>query len=164
MLFHDSFLNLKVGNYHLITLKYHMPLNFNRCLVMRLFFICLTIFLATPSFAKDYSFSWSANDGDVDGYKLYYKKGGAAAYPFEGDDAFEGPSPLYITDGTSVTISELEDNTTYHFALTAYSGDDESDLTDIITVFPSDDQDTDQDAQIKQVLSIINNYLLLDQG
>ncbi|BHH82174.1 fibronectin type III domain-containing protein [Desulforhopalus sp. 52FAK] len=139
-------------------------INFRITEVCKKFYFKLFIFIplifcfAIPAVAQEYSFSWSANDGQVDGYKLYYKKGGSAGLPFDGSDAFEGDSPISITNGTSVTVSGLEENTTYHFALTAYSGADESDFTDIITVFPDDQQE-----RIARVLTIINNYLLLDQ-
>jgi hypothetical protein len=123
-----------------------------------LILVSLAVFFAVPSFAKDYSFSWSADDL-VEGYKLYYKKGGTAAAPFDGDEANEGESPIYIYDATSFTISGLEDNTTYHFALTAYSGADESDFTDVITVFPDDQQE-----RIMTVLSIIDTLLLNDES
>lgn len=94
----------------------------------------------------------------MEGYKLYYKKGGSAGPPFECNDAIEGQSPIIIADFNSLTVTGLEDNTTYHFALTAYSGIDESDFTDIITVFPGDDQQE----RIAKVLTIINTYLLLN--
>jgi hypothetical protein len=131
---------------------------FNRFFLITLSLISLTVFLATPSFAKDYTFSWSANSGAVDGYKFYYKKGGSAGPPFDGYDAFEGESPIDIPGLTSFTISGLEDNTTYHFALTAYDGFGESDFTDVITVYTGDDQQV----RITKVLTIINNYLLLE--
>ncbi|TKB07436.1 PKD domain-containing protein [Desulforhopalus sp. IMCC35007] len=89
------------------------------------------------SFAKDYSFSWSANAEPVEGYRLYYKMGGVAGPPFDGTGATEGSSPIDLGKVTSFTISGLLDNTTYHFALTAYNGTDESDYTDVITVFPT---------------------------
>ncbi|WP_458776036.1 PKD domain-containing protein [Desulforhopalus sp. 52FAK] len=86
--------------------------------------------------AKDYSFSWSANVEPVEGYKLYYKKGGSAGPPFDGADAADGVSPIDLGKVTSFTITGLEDNSTYHFALTAYNGSEESDFTDVITVVP----------------------------
>jgi PKD repeat protein len=88
------------------------------------------------SVGASYPFSWSANAEPVEGYKLYYKKGGSATPPFDGTDATEGVSPIDLGKVTSFTITGLEDNTTYHFALTAYNGSEESDLTDVITVFP----------------------------
>jgi len=50
--------------------------------------------------------------------------------------ASEGTSPIYTGKLTSFTVSGLEDNITYHFALTAFNGNEESDFTDVITVFP----------------------------
>ncbi len=94
------------------------------------------LFTTTFAFAKDYTFGWSANPEPVEGYKLYYKKGGNAGPPFDGTDSLSGPSPIDIGKQTTFTISGLEDNTTYHFALTAYNGSDESDFTSAITVFP----------------------------
>ncbi len=85
---------------------------------------------------KDYSFSWSANSEPVEGYRLYYKKGGLPQSPFDGGDSANGVSPVDVGKVTSVTITDLEDSTEYHFALTAYNGSDESDFTDVITVFP----------------------------
>lgn len=116
----------------------------------------LFVFIAIPALAKNYTFSWSPNEGNVEGYKLYYKKGGAAEAPFLGEDANEGDSPIIINGDNSITVTGLEDNTTYHFTLTAYSGTDESDFTDIITVYPSDDKQE----RIAAVLNIINTLLL----
>ena len=97
----------------------------------------LCFFTTTITYAKDYTFSWSANPEPVEGYKIYYKKGGDAAAPLDGTAADQGPSPIDVGKITTFTIAGLEDNTTYHFALTAYNGNDESSLTEIITVFPS---------------------------
>ena len=90
---------------------------------------CLTIiclFTTTETFAKDYSFTWSANPEPVEGYKLYYKKGGDPVAPFDGTGAIQGPSPITIGKQTTFTITGLEDNTTYYFALTAFNGSEES--------------------------------------
>ncbi|MCA1747802.1 MAG: PKD domain-containing protein, partial [Bacteroidales bacterium] len=87
----------------------------------------------------DYTFAWSANPEPVEGYKLYYKKGGEAGPPYDGINSLHGPSPIDIGKVTTFTISGLEDNTTYHFALTAYDGNDESGFSENITVFPTDD-------------------------
>ncbi len=106
--------------------------------------------------AKEYSFSWSKNDDLVEGYRLYYKKGGLASAPFDGLSAKEGGSPIDIGNATSVTISGLEDNEMYHFTLTAYSGDDESDFTEVITVFPEDEKL----GRVKLALHIILKFLL----
>lgn len=101
------------------------------CIKLIIFF---TIFFwATFSFAKDYTFSWFRANQLV-GYKLYYKKGGEPAPPFDGVDADEGESPIELGDITSFTITGLEKNTTYHFALTAYNDSLESDFANVITV------------------------------
>jgi hypothetical protein len=107
------------------------------------FILFLMIFFwsatTTIALAKDYSFSWSAYPKLVAGYKLYYKKGGDAGPPFNGTDSSIGPSPITISKKTSFfTITGLQDNTTYHFALTVYDGTEESDFSQVITIFPQD--------------------------
>ncbi len=91
---------------------------------------------ATFAHAKDYTFSWTANPEPVTGYKLYYKKGGTAAPPFNGTDSPLGPSPITVGKKTTFTITGLQDNTTYHFALTAYEGTNESEFSQVLTVLP----------------------------
>ncbi|BHH86262.1 hypothetical protein LA52FAK_45510 [Desulforhopalus sp. 52FAK] len=102
--------------------------------------VLFAVFFATLVSAKEYSFSWAENDGLIEGYRLYYKEGGAASVPFDGISANEGCSPIDIGNKTSFTISGLDENETYHFTLTAYSGNDESDFTQVITVSPEDGQ------------------------
>lgn len=105
-----------------------------------LFALCLVTFgllAAAPAFAKDYTFTWSANPEPVEGYKLYYKKDGAAAPPFDGTGATAGAAPIDVGKVTTYTITGLEDNATYHFALTAYSGSEESGYSAIVTVNPA---------------------------
>jgi PKD repeat protein len=97
--------------------------------------VCLS---TTYAHAKDYTFSWSANPEPVEGYRLYYKKGGEAGPPYDGTNSLNGLSPIDIGKLTTFTISGLEDDTTYHFALTAYDGNDESGFSQNITVFPAD--------------------------
>ncbi|BHH83036.1 fibronectin type III domain-containing protein [Desulforhopalus sp. 52FAK] len=92
---------------------------------------------ASNSLAKSYSFSWAENTDPVEGYNLYYKKGGDAGPPFYGEDPSADQLPINVGKTDNYTIEGLEDNVTYHFALTAYNGSDESDYTDVITVFPA---------------------------
>ena len=102
--------------------------------------ICLVGFcllVAAPAFAKDYTFTWIANPEPVEGYKLYYKKDGAAAPPFDGTGATAGAAPIDVGKVTTYTVSGLDDNATYHFALTAYSGNEESGYSAIVTVNPT---------------------------
>lgn len=118
--------------------------------------VCFAVFSAAFVSAREYSFSWGANDGLVEGYRFYYKEGGAASAPFEGITANEGCSPIDIGNATSYTISGLDENETYHFTLTAYSGNEESDFTQVITVSPDDEKL----GRFKLAFPIILNYLL----
>lgn len=99
--------------------------------------LAITSFLtATESLAKNYTFTWTANAEPVEGYKLYYKKDGAATQPFGGTGAAEGVSPIYVGKVTTFTVTGLDENSTYHFALTATNGSEESGYSDIVTVSP----------------------------
>lgn len=98
---------------------------------------CALIFyvVAAPAaWAKDFKFAWTGNPEPVEGYKLYYKKGGNAGPPFDGTGSFQGASPVSIGKQTTFTVRGLEDNSTYHFALTAYNSSGESGFSAIITV------------------------------
>lgn len=108
----------------------------------------LCFLAATDSFAKSYSFTWSANPEPVEGYKLHYKKGGTAGQPFDGTGAVEGASPINVGKQTTYTISGLDDNATYYFALTAYNGTDESGYSAILTVQPASSSSNIQAPQI----------------
>ena len=102
-----------------------------------LFLVGFGLLAAAPAFAKDYTFTWTANPEPVEGYKLYYKKDGAAAPPFDGTDATAGAAPINVGKVTTYTITGLDDNATYHFALTAYNGSEESGYSAIVTVNPT---------------------------
>jgi len=95
--------------------------------------------LAVPihSFAKDVSFSWTANPSPVTGYKLYYKIGNDGAPPFDGTGLIGGDSPISLNTTTTYTITGLAPEETYQFTITAYNGEEESDYSTIITV-PAD--------------------------
>ena len=91
---------------------------------------------------REVSFSWTANsEPSLIGYKLYYKVGPSSAPlnsapPYNGKDLFEGESPILIDGGaTEYTMSGLSADETYHFVLTAYDGDVESDYSAIATVY-----------------------------
>ena len=88
--------------------------------------------------AQDYTFNWTENEAPVDGYKLYYKKGGAATAPFDGTEAGDGPSPITLGSVTTYTITGLDANAIYHFTLTALSGAEESSYSSIITINPTE--------------------------
>ena len=103
-------------------------------LLLALCLVGFGLLAAAPAFAKDYTFTWTANPEPVEGYKLYYKKDGAAAPPFDGTGATAGAAPIDVGKVTTYTITGLDDNATYHFALTAYSGSEESGYSEIISV------------------------------
>lgn len=105
------------------------------CFVM-LCSVLAAVFTSAFAFAADYSFSWSANPEPVEGYKLYYKKGGDAGPPFDGTDSASGPSPVNVGKQTSFTVTGLAGDSTYHFSLIAYNGSDESAFTKAVTVTP----------------------------
>ncbi len=113
----------------------------SKVVLQRLVASCLTLvclFATTPALAKDYSFTWSANPEPVAGYKLYYKQGPVASLPFDGTGSPLGPSPIDVGKVTGFTITGLEENSTYHFALTAYNGGEESGFSETISVVPSE--------------------------
>ena len=120
-------------------------------LLLALCLVGLGLLTAAPAFAKDYTFTWSANPEPVEGYKLYYKKDGAAAPPFDGTGATAGASPIDVGKVTTYTITGLEDNATYHFALTAYSGSEESGYSAIVTVNPAAASNTAPAPQLLQI-------------
>jgi PKD repeat protein len=105
---------------------------FQRFVASCIALVCL--FATTPALAKDYSFVWSANPEPVEGYKLYYKQSSVACCPFDGTGSPLGPSPIDVGKVTAFTITGLEENITYHFALTAYNGSEESGYSEIISV------------------------------
>jgi len=96
---------------------------------------CL-VFFASIVHARDVTFSWTANTGEVDGYRLYYKAGVIGGSPYDGTVAIEGDSPVETGKVTIFTLHGLSDSETYHFVLTAYSGSEESDYSTEITVEP----------------------------
>ena len=80
-------------------------------------------------FARDITFTWTANPDTVDGYKLYYKTGGSGP-PYDGTGALEGPSPVATGNVTTFTLHNLADKETYYFAITATNGTLESDYSE----------------------------------
>jgi len=102
------------------------------------FFLTLfsLVFFSSIAQGRDVTFSWTANTGGVDGYKLYYKTGVTGGSPYDGTGAIEGNSPVETGNVTIFTLRGLSDSETYHFVLTAFSGDEESDYSTEITVEP----------------------------
>ncbi|KGO33703.1 hypothetical protein JT06_13075 [Desulfobulbus sp. Tol-SR] len=130
---------------------------FNAAITIAFCIAMACLFATTDTFAKDYSFTWSANPEPVEGYKLYYKKGGEPVAPFDGTGAIQGPSPITIGKQTTFTISGLDENTTYYFALTAVNGTEESGYSDIVAVnVTSTDTTSPTPVPLTAVISPIN--------
>lgn len=85
---------------------------------------------------RSVSFAWTANPENVDGYRLYYKTG-SSGEPYDGTGADEGDSPVDTGDVTTYTLNGLNETETYYFALTAYTGTDESDYTSELVLLPN---------------------------
>lgn len=86
--------------------------------------IALLFCLVTPCHAMDITLAWDANtEPNLAGYMVYYDTDGSGA-PYEGDDAFEGVSPIDVGNVTEFTLSGLADGQVYFFAVTAYNDED----------------------------------------
>ena len=80
----------------------------------------LLLGLSSPSFALDITLSWDDSPSDsVVGYKIYYNKG-VDTLPLGGTGAIEGDSPIDVGNELSTTLSGLDENAVYYFAVTAY--------------------------------------------
>ena len=89
-----------------------------------LYIFIVSIFLSISSFsaaqAQNITLSWDPSPSSaVTGYKIYYKQNDSG-YPFNGVGAAEGSSPIDVKNTLSATITGLDDNSTYYFAVTAY--------------------------------------------
>jgi chitodextrinase len=89
----------------------------------------------TICFAASVALSWDANtESDLAGYKVYYKADSSSP-PFDGVGAVEGASPVDTRNLTTATISGLDPDRTYSFAVTAYNTTGiESAYSNIVTV------------------------------
>ena len=96
-------------------------------------YLIISIVLASACCARDATFSWTANREKIDGYRLYVLAGTAGN--INKDHYTEVRE---FGEITSYTYRGLEDNQTYHFALTAFreSDNQESDFSRVITLGP----------------------------
>jgi len=98
------------------------------------FCVIATVASSPICYARGISFSWTAGTEEIDGYKLYVLVGSAGG--ITKDNATE----IRVLDQTtSYTCQGLDDNQTYHFALTAFRNIDnlESNFSGEITLPPN---------------------------
>jgi hypothetical protein len=115
--------------------------------------LLMLIFVAaftSPCAARNAVFSWTANDEQVDGYKLYYKTGSSGP-PYNGVGAIGGSSPVLTGNTITYNLQGLADSETYYFALTAFVGGLESGYTGEIVLPAIQGNDN---PPIPQILSI----------
>ncbi len=105
---------------------------------MKLFQILIISFLIlvnsiSIAFCQDITLSWdSSPSSGVDGYKVYYKQGDNH-FPFDGTGAYvdgsPAASPVDVGNVLTTTLTNLTDNTTYFFSVTAYDNDASAEST-----------------------------------
>jgi len=92
-----------------------------RILKIVLFTWMLSIASVAVSHARDVTLQWSAViDTTVTGYKLYYNADKVGP-PFSGTGSTQGASPIDVQKVTSATVTGLDPNRSYYFAITAYN-------------------------------------------
>ena len=95
-----------------------------------IFSIFLFLVTTVATHAADATFSWTASDQTVSGYKIHYGTS-SLSYDFEVDV----PQPVAVNGTIVATVSGLQEGQTYYFAATAYLGTadsiiEESDYSD----------------------------------
>ena len=86
------------------------------------------------AFCQDITLSWDPSPSSgVIGYSVYYKADNEN-FPFNGTEAAQGPSPINVGLDFSLTLSELANDKSYYFAVTAYDiNDNESTYSNIVS-------------------------------
>lgn len=99
-------------------------------IITSIIFALLFSFLSITH-AANITLAWDSNPKDnIGGYKLYYKTGSSGP-PYNGSDAYQGPSPIDIPvqelgnpSYPEYTLTDLKDDQIYYFTVTAYSNQD----------------------------------------
>jgi hypothetical protein len=81
------------------------------------------LFLAGQAtcFASTVTLQWDPNtESDLAGYKVYYKAD-SSTQPLIGTGAAQGAAPVDVLKQTTATVSGLDPNHAYYFAVTAYN-------------------------------------------
>jgi hypothetical protein len=85
-------------------------------------------------FASSVTLQWEPVDSElVVGYKIYYQAD-SSAQPYQGTGADQGASPIDVHTNTTATISGLNPNRAYYFAVTAYNASGESAYSNIAAI------------------------------
>lgn len=93
----------------------------SRLLLLTRLVLVMLLGVPFPGYAMTVALQWDANvEDDLAGYKIYYKTGLSTA-TFDGTGAVEGDSPFDVLNQTTATISGLDPNHSYIFAVTAYN-------------------------------------------
>ncbi|NVN93313.1 MAG: fibronectin type III domain-containing protein, partial [Desulfuromonadales bacterium] len=97
----------------------------------------LVFFLAghVICYASTVAIQWDpSTDSELAGYKVYYQTD-APTQPFQGTGATQGSAPIDTLKQTTATISGLDPNHAYYFAVTAYNASGvESSYSNIVSV------------------------------
>ncbi|MFN8177025.1 MAG: fibronectin type III domain-containing protein [bacterium] len=82
---------------------------------------------------------WTPNvDHDLAGYYLFYVRGNSGP-PYDGNDAEQGPSPIYVGSAATYTLTGLSMASSYSFALKAVdSADNQSGYSSRVSGTPTD--------------------------
>jgi chitinase len=93
------------------------------------------LFGQATCFALSVLLQWDPNtESDLSGYKVYYKAN-SSSLPFDGTGAGGGSSPIDVHNQTTSTVTGLDPNKTYYFAVTAYNTSGiESEYSNIVKI------------------------------
>ena len=108
----------------------------NRHTLKIFFYACIfSIVTVTAGQARDITLQWDAStDPAVTGYKLYYNADSANT-PLNGTGAAQGASPYNTKKVTTATLTGLDPNRPYYFAVTAYNASGtESSYSNVVNV------------------------------
>ena len=91
--------------------------------------------LSNSTWAATVGLQWDPNtETDLAGYKVYYEPD-LPTVPFDGTEATEGVAPIDVGNITTTTISGLDANKDYYFAVTAYDTEGlESSYSNVVKV------------------------------
>lgn len=111
------------------------------CFVLAILFYIIFI-LSMSCSALNVTLAWDANsEEDLEGYRIFYRQDG---------QNYDYDNPAWQGAAITCTISDLDDNTTYHFVARAYD--------------TSDNESTDSDEVTSVYLVYPTNILLADMS